>query len=264
MSFYALKIRLNQLSVWSSLLFRYVFPLDSGLVVVTGFPKSGTTWVCQLVAAGLSFRFDNKPIRPYLRNAVIHCHRSIKFLHSGFGRKKTVIYVVRDPRDVILSAYHATIDSRHRVNNVNELTRKVKNLLLDVESFEGDRSKIEFVKAAVKSFPGSPLPWGEHVDQALSKKCVVIVRYEDIVAGNKDELKKIFNLMGKDLSDQVVTAILDDYHFDRKRNETKGVKSQSGYYRYGRSGGHKKDMPQEAVALIEEKFESQMKIFGYL
>ncbi len=266
MSFYSLKIRLNQVSVWSSLVIRYLMPLDMKLCVVTGFPKSGTTWVCQLISDVTGSYFHNKPMVPLLYNSVIHCHRSPFFLGQGMGISRKFIYVVRDPRDVFVSAYHAVLDSRKRVKKVDELPVKLRNFLLDVEGYEDiDTRKIEFVKMALQFFPGSPVDWGEHVRSAMSAPNAAIVRYEDLRNDTEGTLKEILNKIDvSELDEKKLSDVIEKYDFKKQQSLNKKNTAQKGFHRKGRVGGYIDEFPSEAITLIENKFHKEMKDFGYL
>jgi hypothetical protein len=264
---YRLNIKLNQLAVWGSVLYGLYFPYNKNLVFITGFPKSGTTWVSQLVAGTFGYGFNNKPMLPAFSSEVVHCHRSYKFLSSGYITRNNIIYVVRDPRDVLVSAYYALTNSADRVFDNSELPKKVKDLYVGFNSFDNeDDAKKWFVLKAIDSFPGSPLSWGSHVQEAIDLGAA-IVRYEDLKLDPKkalaDVVKATNRPINRSLSNQI-ERVIKNFSFARQKNEHKKLKSQAGFYRTGEVGGYKSEFNLDIVQTIEEAFRSEMEYFGYL
>src|SRR5690606_3457682 len=69
------------------------------LIYVTGYPKSGTTWLTQLTADYLQLPFPRYPILPVGCPAVMHGHEMVS-PHDPPG-----VYLVRDGRDALVSLF---------------------------------------------------------------------------------------------------------------------------------------------------------------
>src|SRR5688572_11103302 len=69
------------------------------IFLVTEYPKSGGTWVGQMLSEYLGLPFPRNR-RPGFRSCILHGH----YLYNG--RYKNVFCVLRDGRDVMVSAYY--------------------------------------------------------------------------------------------------------------------------------------------------------------
>ena len=70
------------------------FPDAIPLVFVTGYPKSGTTWACQMVADYLRLPFPRFTLLPVGCPAAVQGHQRV------WKRYRKGVYVLRDGRDV--------------------------------------------------------------------------------------------------------------------------------------------------------------------
>ena len=77
-----------------------MFPNSIPLMYVLGYPKSGTTWICQLLAGSLGLPFPQHSILPVGFAAVVHGHEMVS------RKYPTGAYIVRDGRDVAVSSFH--------------------------------------------------------------------------------------------------------------------------------------------------------------
>jgi len=77
--------------------------MDSKInVIVNGYPKSGTTWLTKLVGDLLTAGTER--VSTY---ACYKSHHNYDELVDQFNDKTKLIYIIRDPRDIVVSgAYH--------------------------------------------------------------------------------------------------------------------------------------------------------------
>jgi len=241
-----------------------LFPDDTLLV---SFPRSGNTWLRFLIA-GVAFP-DRTPsftsIEQMIPDSIVLNRRQLAQIprprivksHEYFDpRYPSVIYVVRDPRDVLLSYYNFYRKQRY----------------ID-DGYPMDQWVERFVKGDLHPF-GS---WGEHVGSWLGARGqnsrFLLVRYEDLQAETDSEVRRIAEFLGVDTSaDSVAKAIelasAESMRSAEKR-ETSGWGS-SGKWRtdipfVGKAvaGGWRNQLAPSFIAQIEAAWWPVMKALGY-
>jgi len=241
-----------------------VFPDDTFLV---SFPKSGNTWARFLIAnlvrphEKIDFSNVNRVIpgievtcnRDLLRTARPRIIKSHQYFDPRYPR---VIYMVRDPRDVVVSQYH--------------FQRKRK--LLD------DHYPLpEFVRrfiAGQTCFYGS---WGEHVASWLSTRHghpgFLLLRYEDMVADTASALSKIASFLGREPDPKVIAQSVERSSVDRMREleksqaqlftSTRDTRQDIPFVRAAKAGGWRSTLPEACAIEIEEAWEPVIRWLGY-
>ncbi|XP_066432972.1 sulfotransferase 1 family member D1-like isoform X2 [Eleutherodactylus coqui] len=186
---------------------------EEDLLIAT-YPKSGTTWVSEVVDLMLQNGDVAKSQRgaifervPFLEYAVpdmpsgteildamdsprvIKTHLPAHLLPSSFWEKKSkIIYVARNPKDVFVSYYHF-----YRMSYVHPDPGTLEEYL---ESF---------LKGTVAFGP-----WSDHVKcwwKIRQQKDVLYLFYEDLLEDSKREIRKVMKYIGKDLPEDVLEKI---------------------------------------------------------
>lgn len=186
---------------------------DGDLLIVT-YPKSGTTWMSEIVDLMLHNGDVTKTQRgaiydrvPFLEFAVpdmpsgtetldarasprvIKSHLPVHLLPSSFWEKKCkIIYVARNPKDVLVSYYHF-----YRMAIVHP----------DPGTFE------EYLQMFIEGKVAFG-PWSDHVKgwwKIRQEKNVLYLFYEDMLEEPKRELRKVMKFIGKDLPEDVLEKI---------------------------------------------------------
>lgn len=244
-----------------------VFPDD---IFIVSYPKSGNTWMRFLIAnlvhpdemvtflnieqviphcEGQSKRFFKNMRRP----RIIKCHEPFD------PRFKKVIYIVRDPRDVVVSQYH--------------FQRKGKAI---VDQYPMQSFVTRFV-AGETSRPPRYGSWGDNVTSWLALRynspSFLLLRYEDMLAQTTRELAKVAWFLGIEASLQRLGEVVERSSADRMRKlekaqsdgwaQTKHTRKEIPFVRSAVSGGWKSNLPESSVAEIEAAWGPLMNRLGY-
>jgi hypothetical protein len=242
-----------------------ILPDDTFLV---SYPKSGNTWARVLIANLLSpgkpadFRAINKlvpdPSSETKRHFMTMPRPRVIKSHFVFDpRYPRVIYIVRDPRDVVISEYH--------------YQRKTRNI---DDHYPIEEYVHRFITGETYPENGS---WGEHVNGWLAARDgnprFLLVRYENLLSDPVDELARIAAFLNIVATPQRLAEIVSLSSADRMRDLEarqsdasslmKGSRKDVAFVRSAKSGGWKAELPQACVTQIESAWGEIMKRLGY-
>ncbi len=236
-------------------------------VFLVSFPKSGNTWIRFLLA---NLRYPDQPatfanIHRLIPDPTGTARRDFDRMarpriiksHECFDpRYPRVIYVVRDPRDVVLSQYH--------------YHRKLMRI--------GDDSPIE--NFVTRFLAGETCPhgsWGQNITTWLATRegdpRFLLLRYEDMVADTARELAKIVKFVGITANAEQISLAVERSSAGRMRKLeqtqteqcelTKGSRKDLSFVRAAGSGGWRSELPAPQVARIEAAWGPVMRHLGY-
>ncbi|XP_039621200.1 amine sulfotransferase-like [Polypterus senegalus] len=241
---------------------------DSDVFLVT-YPKSGTVWTQQILI--LMFANDNSgdyksnfERMPWIEIQVpdldvmnrpsprlFSSHLPYYLAPKGLKEKKgKVIYVLRNPKDTMVSYFHFSkmMLTLKTENNIDDL---LENYL------SGDMvygSWFEHVKG-----------WFTHKDQL---NCLFL-SYEEMVKDLHSAVVKISKFMGKDLDDATIDMIVEKSTFKNMKNDPKANyeffpddvtdKKQGHFLRKGKVGDWKNTLTVAQNERFNEVFQAKMK-----
>jgi len=241
------------------------YPDDTFIV---SYPKSGNTWTRFLIANLLRPEppltlLDMERLVPAVDSQTrrfFHAMRRPRVIrdHGPFNPQyKNVIYIVRDPRDVVISAYNFVL----------------KGSIID-ESYPLTTFVKEFVRGA-RSAVGS---WGENVASWLATRGnsprFLLLRYEDMLSGTAHELGKVASFLGMQVSaDGLAEAVkrssadnmrkLEKMHGDKWTQNKHMKRKDIPFVRSAKAGGWQAILPKTAVAEMESAWGPLMAKLGY-
>jgi sulfotransferase family protein len=236
-------------------------------VFLTSYPKSGKTWTRFLIAnlaypdqnpdftninelvpdpEALSKRRLNQMRRP----RIIKTHQ---YYHPSY---RSIIFVVRDPRDVCVSEYYF-----HRKRRVY------------ADDFPIEEHVKQFV-AGKSTLYGS---WGENVVSWLATRAntprFLLLRYHDMIADTLGSLQKIADFLKIEANSERLARAVERSSADNMRklekeqglawSTTKQTRQDMPFVRVAKSGGWRQELPESSVALIEQAWGPVMKYLGF-
>ena len=169
------------------------------------------------------------------------------------------IYIVRDPRDIIISYS----------NFLKKSYDEVATYLFNSENFEYSNingKQFDF------TLTGS---WSDNYNSWKNYKSieVLIIKYEDIISDTQNTFTKIIKYLNKidniKIDNEKIKSCINLTSFKnlRKIEEEKGfIEKGFGefFFRKGKVGDWKDKLNQNLVKKIEEKFKLEMKELGYI
>jgi len=241
-----------------------VYPDDT---FVVSYPRSGSTWTRFLVAnlvwpdetvtfanldqlvpatAAVSSRALGRIPRP----RIIKCHNY--FDH----RYQNIIYIVRDPRDVVLSEYRFSLK-----------TRAIP------DGYPMEQFAARFIRGEVNEYSS----WKESVGTWLAARGdserFLLLRYEDMIEHTARELGKIATFLKIEATPERLSQAAERSSVDRMRAlekaqsdvwiVTKGQRKDVPFVGKAKSGVWKSALPEACVAQIENAWGPLMVTLGY-
>ncbi len=240
------KIRLRSISHTVTWMLGQRFPETFPLVFVVGYPKTGTTWACQLVADYLMLPFPRYPLLPIGFEAVVHGHELVR------SRYRRGVYVMRDGRDALVSQYFYV--TRYLSEGDNPAIPRVHRHL-----FPGMKNKAD-VAGNLPAFleqvltrPITSRPWHEHVRSfyEVNNPGVVMLRYEDLVDTGAPALAEAMGRLTGEQPDLDRAAMsLQKFAFE-KLSKRKVRQQGAAFLRKGRSGDWVNHFTREAAEIFD-------------
>jgi len=223
---------------------------------VNEFPKSGGTWLCQMLAEGLGIPYVSHSFPP-LKSSVFHMHT---MRSTGV---KNMIVMWRDGRDVMVSWYHHCLfeQPQHNANFVSKVRSHFGHRDYDnVYKHLPDFIEYTFTQAHYPRFT-----WGDFVRQWHGRNDVVYARYEDLLTRPAKELLRICHaLKGQGtLNIETATYIAEQYSFQNQTGRKAGDERKSNFLRKGIAGDWKNNFSEHAVEVFDFYAAKEMKLLGY-
>lgn len=245
-----------------------VFPDD---VFFVSYPKSGNTWVRFLIAnlvypeknpdfsnidallpdpEGMSKRNLEQVPRPRILKS-----------HLAFQpRFRNVIYVVRDPRDVVLSSYHFDIKRR-----------------AIPEGYSLQEFVARFLAGDLNEHNPRYGTWRENVASWFYARRddprFLLVRYESLQSRSLEEVRRIAEFLGIQADTERLGRAIEQSSAKRMRElektqghlwkSTRDTQQEKPFVRSAKAGGWKSDLPHDCVAEIESKWGDLMRDMQY-
>lgn len=228
----------------------------SPLYIVNEYPKSGGTWVGQMLSEAMEL--------PFPRN----CYPTLgtSFMHGHYLRPwgmDNVLVVWRDGRDMMVSWYYHTLFLHQTALNarlVNELRSRLKfNDYNDIQ-----KNLPAFIEHCFTRYRPMNFSWPAFVDNWHDRKGVTFVRYEDLRSQGSLELQRIVKaLSNRELCTQQADEIIDKFSFTKQAGRAPGEENKNSFLRKGIVGDWQNQFTQEAREVFARYAGESLVKLGY-
>lgn len=244
---------------------RYFEVFDDDTFIVS-FPKSGNTWTRFLIANLLHpeepANFGNidrlvPESEGLTKNQLARVPRPrIMKSHEYFdARFRKVVYIVRDPRDVVVSQFHF-FRKRRRIADDSSIEQFVTRFVVGETCDYGS--------------------WGTNVASWLvarqNSPTFLLLRYEDMVSRTSSELARVAAFLGLGATPEMVAQAVERSSADRMRKlegananaiVTKNARQDVPFVRSAKAGGWRAALSEPAVKELEAAWGLLMVYLGY-
>jgi len=242
-----------------------VFPDD---VFLVSYPKSGNTWtrflIANLVYPDKSPDFSNindlvpDPEAMAKRDLERTARPRLLKSHQYFDpRYPKVIYIVRDPRDVVLSEYHFDIKRR-----------------AIPDDFPLAQFVARFIRGEVNHLSGT---WFENAASWFYTRRgdprFLLVKYESLQSQAMEEMERIASFLGIATDREQIAFAIAQSSADRMRelekkqahlwSSTRETRKDKPFIRSAKSGGWRVELPESSIAEIEGAWSGLMREMRY-
>lgn len=215
-------------------------------VLLVEYPKSGGTWLGQLISSYLEIPFPRNRI-PGLKKSLYHSHY---LPNNRLLKNKKIVFLVRDGRDVMVSLYHHWLlwNEKNKLNpkDVNYHRSKVpfddfENVRVNMGSFikyvfENKPSKIKHF-----TYMGNWYVYNKNwMEKMKTHDNIYLLKYEDLLEKPYETMESLFKDFFKvKIDTNKLNDIINEFSFENQAQRKKGVENRNSFLRKGIRGDWK-------------------------
>ena len=253
-------------------------------IIVAGYPKSGCTWATRLVAelvgcpvAGFWQREkDEIAVEGEGRVSDYRCYKSHHQL-AELGVQpddsaNRIIYVLRDPRDIAISAAsHFQFDRFPRLAAFFRRARRGEKLyrhtlypLLVSQNYRLARMTEALLHGSAEVNNWVRVSWKGHW-RPYYEAGVPIIRYEDLLVRPEAEAERILHHLGLRRTPGEIAGAVQNQSFTRKKEAllASGETGRAKFLRVGKSGQWHEKLPGPLQARFTKELGAELAKWGY-
>ncbi len=225
-------------------------------VLLTEYPKSGGTWLGNLLSGYLGLPFPRHRFPP-LRASIMHGHHPYS---RRFDNRCVVLH--RDGRDVMVSLYyHLLFDNQFN----NPAFVQVMRRRLPFRDYEDIQSNLmQFMEYIHNNrFSSLRMTWQEFV-LSFTDKPVLTVRYEDLLSKPEETLSPIlYHFTQQPIDYNKLRAVIDDNSFQKVSARHQVADGQKSFMRKGVAGDWHNTFTKEHTDYFQHYNSQALRILGY-
>lgn len=214
------------------------------LYLVPEFPKSGGSWLSQILADYLQVPFPRN-VSPPLRSCVMHGH------HLYSPHYRNVFCIIRDGRDVMVSAYF------HFLVTGGKLPDHIVQNFRDAQSFtdyeDSRKNMAAFIDYMFEDYASrfKRFTWDAFIASYMDREHVAILRYEDMLEDTARTVgTALRQVLGTEPDMDRLRASVEKFTFQRQTGRERG-KEGHDFLRKGIAGDWRNHFDAEACARFD-------------
>lgn len=236
---------------------------ELGIWYGSGFPKSGTVWLCELLSYYLYLPYPQNYLTPSLMKSVIHSH----WEHDP--RRDRCVYVVRDGRDVMTSYYFHWLNQLHSGRApayANERLKLMQARLPAGINYDDPKQALSyFIEMEVASPRGVRLTWNDHVLQWLrGGDNVAFLTFEDMLTDGAAALAPAIEKFDGPVDMERLEIVFDLLSFARRTGRERGTSDQTAFRRKGAAGDWMNHFDARSVEVFKQHGQDALVAAGYV
>ena len=242
-----MRIRIDavqRLAMW------HCFSAHTPFVRICEYPKSGGTWLGQIIAGYLELPFprNRRPPIKRMQPCVLHGH------HLYHDRVKNIVCILRDGRDVMTSAYYHILN-HHRSLFINDPVWQVlpsqdyRDVELNMPAF----LEYMFTRPAFggKRFARKKVSWRTFTQSWLEHDAN-IVRYEDMLEDASTAVAPVLHRLTGEAPDMWrLQEVALQFSFKNQTSRRPGEEDTSHFLRKGVAGDWRNKFTSEACEVFK-------------
>lgn len=228
-----------------------------GLILVSEFPKSGGTWLCQMLSDYLELPFPRNRM-PLFEKSILHGHQ---YYNDSFLNP---ICLIRDGRDVMVSLYHHMYMGHQ---GLRESAVEIFRSRAPFQNFENIKENMPaFITYIFTNFKlnGQKINWRDFTESFLNKPNVTLVRYEDLLKNTFSEMERVlYAVAGTPLQKDRLEETISRFSFQNQTNRMPGQENKNSFLRKGIAQDWKNHFTPEACEIFKHYAGSTLILLGY-
>lgn len=248
------------------------FPRFFQFYLVVEYPKSGGSWLGQMISSYFDIPFSRNSFPTY-KMSLTHGH----FVPTKNSKYINKIYLLmRDGRDVMVSFYYHSLiwNEKNKLSPKDVIYTRKKLNFSDYNDIRTNLPRfIEFVFDhnyslffkfnSYGNWDSFNRKWLEHIEKDNSN--IIITKYEDLLKDTKKELTRLIDLtQGEGLSDtEKISRIVRKYSFESQSKRKRGDENTSNFLRKGVSGDWESKFSKESADIFDQYAGEMLIKLGY-
>ena len=226
------------------------------LILAAEFPKSGGSWIAQMVASAAGYRFPRNNLAP-------SCWKTVLLGHHTFSRSYDNVFVIfRDGRDVMVSAYHHFLFENEWNDPGTAITTRRAIGFRDTD--EPYAKFCEFVEWMFTGYcrGATRFSWSEFVRSWIDVP-VPQIFYERMLVKPVDELADLCTALGVHVDRDRLEAIVAENSFKAQSRNRNPAEGKASFVRKGIAGDWKNVFDSKSAGLFNEFAGRELVALGY-